>query len=153
MIGYHNKPEDERTALRDGWLYTGDVARMDADGYFFIVDRKKSLIKVSGFQVWPNEVERVIAEHPHVSACAVGGVPDLKQGEKVVAWVVKKAGVEICKEDIRSWCQSRLVSYKVPSVVEFRTELPISGVGKILKGKLIEEYLEKEASESETSFY
>ena len=153
MIGYHNKPEDERTALRDGWLYTGDVARMDADGYFFIVDRKKSLIKVSGFQVWPNEVERVIAEHPHVSACAVGGVPDLKQGEKVVAWVVRKAGVEICKEDIRAWCQSRLVSYKVPSVVEFRTELPISGVGKILKGKLIEEYLEKEASESETSFY
>jgi long-chain acyl-CoA synthetase len=146
MSGYHHQPKEEKIALRDGWLYTGDVVKMDGDGYFFIVDRKKSLIKVSGFQVWPSEVERVIVSHPDVENCAVGGVPDLKQGEMVIAWVVRKTNKKLSEEDVRGWCQQRLASYKIPSVILFRENLPKSGVGKVLRRELIAEYIEKEAS-------
>ena len=142
MAGYHNQPNEEIRALRDGWLYTGDVVRMDDEGYFFIVDRKKSLIKVSGFQVWPNEVENIISTHPGVAACAVGGVPDLRQGEKVIAWVVGKPGSKLNPEWIKEWCKERLVNYKVPSEVYFVIALPRSGVGKVLRRELIRQYLE-----------
>ncbi|MBM3138100.1 MAG: long-chain fatty acid--CoA ligase, partial [Chloroflexi bacterium] len=135
-----------KTALRNGWLYTGDVAYMDAEGYFFLVDRKKSLIKVSGFQVWPNEIEKVILSYPGINECAVGGVPDEKQGEKVVAWIIKKEGVSITKEVIIEWCRERLVNYKIPSEIIFCTQIPHSGVGKVLRRELIREYLEKKTS-------
>ena len=146
MAGYHNQPEEEKIALREGWLYTGDVVRMDEEGYFYLLDRKKSLIKVSGFQVWPNEIEQVILSYPGVSACAVGGLPDRKQGEKVVAWVVKKPDTKISEETIKAWCRERLVNYKVPSEIQFRKQLPLSGVGKVLRRELIREYCEKKTS-------
>ena len=92
MKGYHNNPSENKVALRDDWLFTGDVVRMDEDGYFFIVDRKKSLIKVGGFQVWPNEIEGVLNSHPLIQESAVGGIPDIEKGEKVIAWVVLKPG-------------------------------------------------------------
>ncbi len=143
MSGYHNQPDEEKIALRDGWLYTGDVVRMDEEGYFFIVDRKKSLIKVSGFQVWPNEVEQVITSNPEVKECAIGGVPDMKQNEKVIAWVVKRTNSSINEESIREWCRERLVNYKVPVEIYFCDKLPRSGVGKVLRRDLIREYQEK----------
>jgi long-chain acyl-CoA synthetase len=146
MAGYHNQPEEDKIALREGWLYTGDVVRMDEEGYFYLIDRKKSLIKVSGFQVWPNEIELVILSYPGISACAVGGVPDKKQGEKVIAWVVKKPDMKMSKESIKAWCRERLVNYKVPSVIQFRKQLPLSGVGKMLRRELIREYCEKKTS-------
>ena len=151
MAGYHNQPEEDKIALREGWLYTGDVVRMDEEGYFYLVDRKKSLIKVSGFQVWPNEIEHVILSYPGISACAVGGVPDKKQGEKVIAWVVKKPDSTMSEESIKAWSRERLVNYKVPSEIQFREQLPSSGVGKILRRELIREYIEKETSCSEVS--
>lgn len=146
MSGYHRKPIEESETLRDGWLYTGDVVRMDEEGYFFIVDRKKSLIKVGGLQVWPNEIESVILTHPGVAACAVGGVPEMTMGEKVVAWIIKKPGISLIEEDIRKFCQSRIAGYKVPSIILFRESLPKSGVGKTLRRELIREYIEKETS-------
>jgi len=146
MVGYHNQSEEEKTALREGWLYTGDVAYMDEEGFFFLVDRKKSLIKVSGFQVWPNEVEHVILSHPGVKECAVGGAPDEKQGEKVIAWIVKKPDVSVTKEIIDGWCREKLINYKVPSEIFFRDQIPRSGVGKVLRRELISEYVEKETS-------
>lgn len=142
MAGYHKQPQEEVQALRDRWLYTGDVVKMDEEGYFFIVDRKKSLIKVSGFQVWPNEVENIISTYPGVAACAVGGVPDLRQGEKVVAWIVGKPESKLYPEWIREWCREKLVHYKVPSEVFFVKALPKNGVGKVLRRELIRQYLE-----------
>ena len=91
MLGYHNMPEETALALRDGWLYTGDIARMDADGYFYILDRKKELIKPGGMEVWPREVEEVLAAHPKVAEAAVAGIPDAYRGETVKAWVVLQA--------------------------------------------------------------
>ena len=100
MKGYHNNPDENKIALRDGWLYTGDMVRMDEDGYFYIIDRIKSLIKVGGFQVWPNEVEAVLNSHPKIQESAVGGVPDVEKGEKVIAWVVIKNDMEIEQKEI-----------------------------------------------------
>ena len=140
MRAYHNNPQETAEAINDGWLYTGDVVRMDAQGYFFIVDRKKDLIKVSGFQVWPNEVERVINTHPGVAECAVGGVLDMAQGEKVIAWVVRK-DEGLTAEAIRTWCRKDLTAYKVPAEVIFIEQLPRTGVGKLLRRELAGEYV------------
>lgn len=139
MRAYLNQPEETGQALRGGWLYTGDVVRMDKEGYFYIVDRKKDLIKVSGFQVWPNEVEQVINKHPLAAESAVGGVPDMARGEKVIAWVVRKSE-ELTAEDVRSWCREELAAYKVPDEVHFIEKLPRSGVGKVLRRKLVGDY-------------
>ncbi|HEX9680508.1 MAG TPA: long-chain fatty acid--CoA ligase, partial [Anaerolineales bacterium] len=124
MQGYLNMPTETANSLRDGWLYTGDTAKMDSDGYFYIVGRKKELIKPGGFQVWPREVEEVIAEHPKVLEVGVAGIPDLQRGEAVKAWVVLKPGEAVTEADLRGWCKERLAPYKVPSQIEFRTELP-----------------------------
>ena len=140
MRAYLNQPQETQEALRGGWLHTGDVVRMDADGYFYIVDRKKDLIKVSGFQVWPNEVERVINAHPQVAESAVGGVADMAQGEKVIAWVVRKSE-ELTEEDVRAWCREKLAAYKVPGEVYFIEKLPRTGVGKVLRRELIKAYV------------
>lgn len=143
MKGYHDQPKENQKALRDGWLYTGDVAWMDSDGYFYIVDRKKSLIKIGGFQVWPNEIEAVINSHPHIVECAVGGVPDMKHGEKVIAWVVKEANKDVPTSEVKALCEENLASYKLPSEVIFIEKVPRTGVGKILRRELISEYIKK----------
>ena len=142
MRGYHNMPTETANALRDGWLYTGDIARMDEEGYFYIVDRKKELIKPSGYQVWPREVEEVISEHPKVLEVGVAGIPDPYRGETVKAWVVVRPGESLTEDDIKDWCRDKLANYKVPSQVEFRDELPKTTIGKILRRELVREHKE-----------
>jgi long-chain acyl-CoA synthetase len=144
MWGYHNLPTESSNALRDGWLHTGDIAYMDEEGYFFIVDRKKELIKPGGYQVWPREVEEVISEHPKVLEVGVAGVPDTYRGETVKAWVVLKPGQQASEGDIQAWCRERMAKYKVPTFVEFRSELPKTQmVGKLLRRELVREHKEK----------
>ncbi|MCD6401899.1 MAG: long-chain fatty acid--CoA ligase [Anaerolineales bacterium] len=143
--GYFNMPTETANALRDDWLYTGDIAYMDDDGYFYIVDRKKELIKPGGFQVWPREVEEVISENPKVLEVGVAGVPDPYRGETVKAWVVLKPGQTANEDEIREWCKGRLAKYKVPTYVEFIDELPKTTVGKILRRELVRQH--KEAAE------
>ena len=139
MKGYWNRAEETKEMLRDGWLYTGDVGYMDDDGYVFITSRKKDLIKPSGFQVWPREVEEVINSHPAVAEVSVAGIPDAKQGEAVKAWVVLAAGKTATAEEIQAWCKEKLVAYKIPKYVEFRSDLPKTMVGKVLRRVLQEE--------------
>lgn len=143
--GYHNMPTETMNTLREGWLYTGDIARMDEDGYFYIVDRKKELIKPGGYQVWPREVEEAIMENPKVLEVGVAGVPDPYRGETVKAWVVVKPGENLSEEETREWCKERLAKYKVPTQVEFRDELPKTTVGKILRRELVREHKESES--------
>lgn len=143
MHGYHNMPTETENTLRDGWLYTGDIARMDEEGFFYIVDRKKELIKPGGYQVWPREVEEVIATHPKVMEVGVAGIPDAYRGETVKAWVVVKPGETLTEEEIRDWCKERLAKFKVPTHVEFRTELPKTTVGKILRRELVRQHKEQ----------
>ena len=143
MKGYHNMPTETANALRDGWLYTGDIAKMDEEGFFYIVDRKKELIKPGGYQVWPREVEEVIIQHPKVLEVGVAGVPDAYRGETVKAWVVLKTGEEVTEEEIKQWCKDRIAKFKVPTLVEFRTELPKTMVGKILRRELVRQHKEK----------
>ena len=147
MKGYHNDPTGTRNALRqlkDGktWLFTGDIARMDEDGYFYIVDRKKELIKPGGFQVWPREVEEAIAANPKVLEVGVAGIPDPNRGETVKAWVVLKPGETMTEEELRAFCKQTLAPYKVPTHVEFRSELPKTTVGKILRRELVRQHKE-----------
>ena len=141
--GYHNMPTETANALRDGWLYTGDIARMDEDGYFYIVDRKKELIKPGGFQVWPREVEEAISANPKVLEVGVAGIPDPHRGETVKAWVVVKPGETLDEAEVKAWCKERLAPFKVPTHVEFRTELPKTTVGKILRRELVKQHSEK----------
>jgi len=144
MVGYWNKPEETALVLRDHvdeqgssrWLHTGDLGYLDDDGYLFIVDRKKDLIKTSGFQVWPREVEEVLAKHPAVGEVGVAGVPDAAKGEAVKAWVVLRAGTTASEEELRTFCREELAPYKVPAHVEFRAELPKTMVGKVLRRAL-----------------
>jgi long-chain acyl-CoA synthetase len=142
FVGYHMMPTETTNALRDGWLYTGDIARMDEDGYFYIVDRKKELIKPGGYQVWPREVEEVIAAHPKVLEVGVAGIPDAYRGETVKAWVVVKPGEALSEEEIKDWCKERLAKFKVPTQIEFRSELPKTTVGKILRRELVRQHKE-----------
>ncbi|KAF0107371.1 MAG: long-chain acyl-CoA synthetase [Anaerolineaceae bacterium] len=141
--GYHNMPTETTNTLRDGWLYTGDIARMDDDGYFYIVDRKKELIKPGGFQVWPREVEEAISTNPKVLEVGVAGIPDPHRGETVKAWVVVKPGETMEESEVKAWCKERLAPYKVPTHVEFRTELPKTTVGKILRRELVKQHKEQ----------
>ena len=136
MLGYWNRPEATSEILRDGWLYTGDLGHLDDDGYLTIVDRKKDVIKPSGFQVWPREVEEVIAKHPAVAEVGVIGVPDPRTGEAVKAFVVLREGQTATADEIREFCKASLTGYKVPKQVEFRTSLPKSAVGKVLRREL-----------------
>lgn len=148
MKGYHNMPTETANTLRDlgdggkPWLFTGDIARMDEDGYFYIVDRKKELIKPGGFQVWPREVEEVIISHPKVLEVGVAGIPDPYRGETVKAWVVRKPNETVTEEEIKSFCKERLAGYKVPTHIEFRSELPKTTVGKILRRELVRQHKE-----------
>ena len=133
MKGYWKNPRETAITIRDGWLFTGDLGYLDADGYMHIVDRKKDVIKPSGFQVWPREVEEVIASHPAVAEVGVAGVPDPYQGQAVKAWVVLRPGKTVTVDELRAFCRKKLAAYKVPKYVEFRTSLPKSTVGKVLR--------------------
>jgi long-chain acyl-CoA synthetase len=138
MKGYWNKPEETANALRDGWLYTGDIGKMDEDGFFYIVDRKKDMIIAGGFNVYPREVEEVLFEHPKIKEAAVIGVPDAYRGETVKAFVVPQDGATVTPEEITAFCRERLAAYKVPRLIEFRESLPKTGVGKYLRRALRE---------------
>ena len=138
--GYYKNPEATKEALKDGWLYTGDMAKVDEDGYLFIVDRKKDLIIRGGFNIYPRDLEELIAKHPDVSEVAVIGVPSERMGEEVVACVVKKPGSQATESELIKYCQQRLAKYKTPKEIVFFKELPRNGVGKILKMKLKEMY-------------
>ena len=139
MKGYWNKPEETAMTLTDGWLHTGDIAYMDEDGYFHIVDRKKDMILVSGYNVYPREVEDILFKHPAVKEAAVIGVPDQKRGEIPKAYIVLKEGKTATLEEIREFCKKSLAPYKVPREVEFRKDLPKSAVGKVLRRDLKKE--------------
>jgi long-chain acyl-CoA synthetase len=138
MQGYWKNPEETKEMLRTGvngerLLYTGDLGYLDGDGYLFIVDRKKDLIKTSGYQVWPREIEEIISSHPAVAEVGVAGLPDKMRGETVKAWIVLRPGMSATTAEIKSFCRERLAPYKVPSQYEFVPELPKSQVGKVLR--------------------
>jgi long-chain acyl-CoA synthetase len=143
MKGYWNMPEETAATLREGWLYTGDIARMDEEGYFQIVDRKKDIIIASGFNIFPRDVEEVLYEHPKVKEAVVAGIPDPYRGETVKAYCVLKEGETATEEEIREFCRGEMAKYKVPTAVEFRTELPKTIVGKVLRRVLVEEEKKK----------
>lgn len=145
MKGYWNRPEETAEAIKDGWFYTGDMGYMDEKGYFYIVDRKKDMIIAGGFNIYPREVEEVLFEHPAVLECVVIGVPDPYRGETVKAFIVKKEGAEITEEELDKYCREKLASFKVPRKYEFRTELPKTLVGKVLRRALREEEKKNEA--------
>lgn len=135
MKGYYKMPEESNAALRNSWLYTGDLARMDDEGYFYIVDRKKDMIIVGGYNVYPREVEEVLYNHPDVVEAAVLGVPDPEQGEAVHCYVVKK-NPTLTEDDLLAYCREHLAKYKLPSKIEFIEELPKNTTGKILRRAL-----------------
>ncbi len=145
MKGYWNMPTETANSLRGGWLHTGDIARMDNDGFFQIVDRKKDMILgTGGYNIYPREVEDVLYEHPKILEAAVAGVPVAKEkGERVKAYVILKPGETATEEEIIEYCRQNLAPYKVPKFVEFRTELPKTMVGKILRRVLVEEELKR----------
>jgi long-chain acyl-CoA synthetase len=141
MLGYWKKPEETHEMIRENaagerLLYTGDLGYLDEDGYLFIVDRKKDMIKTSGYQVWPREIEEVISAHPQVHEVGVAGVPDKLRGEKAKAWIVLNEGAVVTEAEIKAWCRERLAAYKVPAQIEFVSDLPKSQVGKVLRREL-----------------
>jgi long-chain acyl-CoA synthetase len=146
MDGYYNKPEETAQTLRNGWLHTGDIATIDADGYVAIVDRKKEMIIVSGFNVYPREVEEALAKHPAVLEGAAIGVPHPIKGEEVKAFVVLKPGQTATAEDLIAFCREQLAPFKVPRAIEFRESLPKTLVGKVLRRQLAEEDKKKRAT-------
>ena len=139
MLGYFSHPEETAEVLQDGWFRTGDVARIDPDGYAYIVDRKKDMINVSGLKVYPRDVEEVLFQHPAVQDAAVIGIPDAERGEVVKAYVVKKPGATVTAEQLIEFVRERVAHYKAPRVVEFRDALPRSGVQKVLRRVLRDE--------------
>ncbi|MFW9961012.1 MAG: long-chain fatty acid--CoA ligase [Candidatus Thorarchaeota archaeon] len=139
MMGYHNRPDETKDVLsKDGWLYTGDIARMDKEGWTYIVDRKKDLINASGYKIWPNEVEEVLFEHPKIKEAAVIGIPDETRGETVKAFVILEPGQTATVDEIRAFCKEKMSVYKVPTHIEFVESLPKTQVGKILRRELRE---------------
>jgi len=150
MKGYWNRPEETRKTLRDGWLYTGDIGRMDEEGYFYIVDRKKDMIICSGYNVYPREIEEVLYQHPKIQEVCIVGVPDPYRGETVKAFVILKEKEHAAPEEIIEYCQKNMAKYKAPTSIEFRKELPKSHVGKVLRKILREEEEAKKSSNRPT---
>jgi long-chain acyl-CoA synthetase len=151
MLGYWHRPEETALAIRNGWFHTGDVAVMETDGFFKIVDRLKDMILVSGFNVYPNEVEDVLYHHPAISKCAVIGLPDERTGERVKAFVVLKEGASLTADELIAWCKDPaqgLTGYRAPKAVEFRDALPETLVGKVLRRALQDEERQKAAAAS-----
>jgi len=151
MSGYWQRPEESALVLRDGWLFTGDLAKMDENGYFYIIDRKKDLIIDSGFKIFPREVEEVLYQHPGVLEAVAYGRPDPYRGEQVKVIIVPRKGAHLTAEEVVEYCKPRLATYKVPKIVEFREELPKSMVGKVLRRLLREEEIANQNA-SEPSF-
>jgi long-chain acyl-CoA synthetase len=150
MLGYWNRPEETDQVLRDGWLLTGDMAVMDDEGYFTIVDRKKDLIIAGGYNIYPREVEEVLYEHPKVSEVCVAGVPDSYRGESVKAFIVLRQGEKATVEEIREFAKGKLASYKVPRLIEFRDDLPKTIIGKPLRRVLLAEERAKADADAAT---
>jgi long-chain acyl-CoA synthetase len=144
--GYWNKPEETAHAIRNGWMYTGDVGKMDGEGWFYVVDRKKDLINVSGFKVWPRDVEDVIYQHPAVKEAAVIGIPDPYRGETVKAFVALKEDFRgrVIPEELIDFCKERMAAYKYPRIVEITSEIPKTTTGKFLRRVLREREGRKE---------
>ena len=134
--GYYQRPDETAAVMRDGWFRSGDLARRDEDGYYYIVDRAKDMIIRGGFNVYPREVEEVLMAHPAVSLAAVVGVPDDRHGEEIKAYVIRAKDAETSEEELVAWCRDEMASYKYPRVVEFRDDLPMTATGKILKREL-----------------
>ena len=143
MKGYWNMPNETNQVLRDGWLYTGDIAKMDEDGYFYIVDRKKDMVIAGGYNIYPREIEEVLYMHPKVMDAVIIGIPDPYRGETVKAFVVPKPGVALTEKEVLDFCKTRLAAYKMPKVVELREALPKTMVGKVLRRQLRVEELSK----------
>lgn len=149
MLGYWQKPEETKAVLKDGWLYTGDLAHMDEDGFFYVVDRKKDIIITGGFNVYPRDIEEVLYQHPAIKEVVCAGIQDNYWGEMVKAYVVLKAEQDVSEQELLAFCQSKLASYKIPKKIELRETLPRTAVGKVLRRFLIEEEKQKaEASQS-----
>jgi len=146
MLGYWKRPVETAETIKDGWIHTGDIGKFDADGFFYIVDRKKDMISASGLKVLPREVEEVLFMHPKVQEAVVAGVPDPYRGETVKAYVVPKAGAKPTAEELIKFCKLHLASFKVPTQVEFRDELPKSMIGKVLRRVLVDEEKAKQAA-------
>jgi long-chain acyl-CoA synthetase len=149
MLGYWRKPEATAEMIRNGWLHSGDIAIMDEDGFFSIVDRMKDMILVSGFNVYPTEVEAVLFHHPKVLKACVVGLPDQTTGERVKAYIVPKEGQTVTADELEAWCRDPdqgLTGYRVPKEFEFRESLPETLVGKVLRRVLQEEERQKAGS-------
>jgi long-chain acyl-CoA synthetase len=145
MKGYYKRPEETAIALKDGWLYTGDIGFLDEDGYLTIVDRKKDLIVASGYNIYPKEIDELLMEHPKILEVCTIGVPDAYRGETVKAFVVVKPGQTLTADEVVAFCKERLAPYKVPKLVEFIDALPKSAVGKILRRELQDLEAKKQA--------
>jgi len=143
MKGYWNMPTETNNVLKEGWLYTGDIAKMDEDGYFYIVDRKKDMVIAGGYNIYPTNIEKVIKEHPKVFDVAAAGVPDPYRGETIKVWVVPKPGETLTEQEVIDFCRKELAKFEVPTAVEFRSELPKTMVGKVLRRMLVEEEKKK----------
>jgi acyl-CoA synthetase (AMP-forming)/AMP-acid ligase II len=140
MKGYYKDPEATEQAIKNGWLYTGDMGKMDEEGYIYIVDRKKDMIISGGINIYSKEIEDVLYSHPKVAETAVIGVPDEKWGENVMAIIVLNAGESMMESEVIDFCKERLASYKKPKSVEFITQMPKNRLGKILKTELRAKY-------------
>jgi long-chain acyl-CoA synthetase len=143
MKGYKDMPDETANTLRNSWCYTGDIATIDQDGYFYIVDRKKDMIISGGFNIYPRDIDEVLYEHPKVQEACTIGIPDPKRGENVKVFVVLKQGATVTQEELLEYCATKLAKYKLPAEIEFRKELPKTNVGKILRKQLRAEELEK----------
>ncbi|MCJ7806019.1 MAG: AMP-binding protein, partial [Clostridia bacterium] len=146
MEGYLNMPEENAQSIRDGWFYTGDIAKVDEDGYTYIVDRKKDMVIAGGFNIYPRDIEEVLYTHPKIMEAAVAGINDAYRGETLKAYIVLKAGETMTEKEVVEYCKINLAAYKIPKLVEFRAELPKTMIGKVLRRILREEEDEKAKS-------
>ena len=145
MMGYWNNPEETAKQLRDGWVYSGDLAYMDEDGFVFLVDRSKDLVIAGGYNIYPVEIDGVIAGHPKVFDVMCVGIPHEYRGETLKAFIVPKPGETLTEEEINTFCRENLAPYKVPKMIEFRTEVPRTPTGKALRRILRDEEIAKQA--------
>jgi long-chain acyl-CoA synthetase len=148
MMGYYKKPEDTAKALKDGWIYTGDLGFFDEDGYLSIVDRKKDMVIASGYNIYPVEIDNVLFDHPKIAEACVVGVPDKYRGETLKAFIVPKEGESLSEEEVIAYCRERLAAYKVPTTIEFLRELPKTTIGKILRRELRDQEIRKSQDEA-----
>ena len=143
MMGYYNRPEETAAAVVDGWLFTGDIGYRDEDGYLYITDRKKDLIIIGGFNVFPREIDELLYQHPKIKEGITVGIPDNYKGERIKVYIILKTGEEATFDEFKQYFRKHLTPYKVPSDIEFRSELPKSAIGKILRRTLRNEEIEK----------